>query len=161
MSIMHLDFSKLEIQEPNWTHTIKDPNVTYILGLPNHFLIGHILPRLLEGCDPLNQAVSGDVGIVWVLRDLNHEWRWLIGSTSNHAAFHVISFRLKALKGRRRRPWLDQKVFSKFDRYLNFKTKVVIPLSFHIYSLVHPFPTYTTRELTCLCDALKVALYEA
>lgn len=38
-----------------------DPNVLYILGLPNDLVVSHILPLLISSCDPLIRVVSNNV----------------------------------------------------------------------------------------------------
>lgn len=54
----------LPVCEPDTKHTIEDPNVAYISGLPNELVVAHILHFLLHACDMLLRAVPNDVTYV-------------------------------------------------------------------------------------------------
>ena len=71
--------------------TLKDPVVFYIPGLPNDIVVKHILPRDLEEYNPLESNTLNAIGIMWDLQLINHEWRWLVSSTTCYATFQVIA----------------------------------------------------------------------
>lgn len=54
--------------------TLEDPLVCYILSLPNDLMVKHILPQVLDECNPLKSNTLNAIGIMWDLQLMNHKW---------------------------------------------------------------------------------------
>lgn len=140
----------LPVCEPDTKHTIEDPNVAYISGLPNELVVAHILPFLLHACDRLLRVVPNDVSLMCDLRGYNRNWRWLISFTLNFTSLRVVKHWLRSLRGHRLRGWFHNKVLSKYNHCLQlFKTRVLCPPDM---SLQFKLPFFLTLAWTNLSN---------
>jgi hypothetical protein len=89
----------LPVCEPDTKHTIEDPDVAYIPGLPNELVVAPILHFLLHACDWLLKVVPNDVSLMCDLRGYNRDWKWLILSTLNFSSLRVVKHQLRILRG--------------------------------------------------------------
>lgn len=92
------------------------------------------------------------------LPGISREWRWFVASTPNYASFHVVKH-LRVFWGRRHKIWLENKVWTKFNWYLEaFKILIVCPPN---SSFVHlsPIPNLSPNELVALKNTPKEAKY--
>lgn len=138
------------------------PNHQYCEHLPNCVLIANIWPLLVAPMRTMSASNLGSsdcLDVLFKLRSLNTEWKWLVDTSTEWAAFRVARRESKGLVIRGASA--DCALGRALQEYTNAFSLLTTPrklssIMVH-HPLIAPFPDISDRWLFVLKDQLEVA----
>lgn len=138
------------------------PSPLYCDHLPDSLFIAKIWPLLVEPNPAINEmhARSSDcLEVIFKLRSLSSNWKWLVETSTEWAAFRIakIDSRGLVMRGTSTAFALRRalEVFNNVLTLLTTPRKLSVSIAHH--SLIAPFPHIPDRLLLMLRSALEIA----
>lgn len=141
-------------------HVSVMPNHKYCDRLPNCLFIANIWPLLVApnlAISDINGRSIDCLQILFKLRTLSTEWKWLVETSAEWAAFRVAKIESRGLVLRGTSPGFARRraleVFHNVFTLLTIPRKMSVSIPHH--SLIAPFPDISDRCLLMLKAALE------
>ena len=143
-------------------HANSMPNHLYCSPLPNYVFIQNIWPLLVA---PIRSLTPGNLQsieylhVLFHLRSVNSEWKWLVETSTEWAAFRVARAATRLLVGRGTSAQFARRhAIQEYNNALSlFAEPRKLTVSMCHGPLITPFPDLSDRWLIVLKDALQTA----